>query len=268
MLLVHRPRYEDWSFPKGKLELGETSIAAAVREVEEETGLRVRIGAPLPDDHYEIAGGQPKVVNYWTAVPPKDADISTYASNAEIDDLRWMPVSKASRKLSYDHDGELLEAFASSAFDSTPLIIIRHAHAHSRKDWQEDDSIRPLESTGKDEAERLVPVLQAYGITRVISSDAVRCVDTMVPFVKAAGARLKLDPAISEDGYEVAAMRKRVTSALSSSKRIAICSHRPVLPDVFDALGIDPVSLKPGGLVVVHRKAGSVVSLEPHPDPL
>ncbi|MEP6666609.1 MAG: NUDIX hydrolase [Nocardioidaceae bacterium] len=129
VLLVHRPRWEDWSFPKGKLDPGETAIAAAVREVEEETGLRVRLGAALPDHSYLISGGLAKVVSYWTAKPPKSADISTYERNAEIDDLRWFPVSKALRKLTYVHDVEMLKAFTSSSFDSTPLIVVRHARA-------------------------------------------------------------------------------------------------------------------------------------------
>ncbi|MEP6666667.1 MAG: hypothetical protein ABJA81_09490, partial [Nocardioidaceae bacterium] len=136
--------------------------------------------------------------------------------------------------------------------------------------WLLDDLLKKglVPEMKQDNNNLLVSVLQAYGVARVISSDAVRCVDTVLPYVHACGARLKLDRSLSEQGYEAAAMRKRVTAALASSRRIVICSHRPVLPHLFEALGVEPVRLEPAGMVVVHRRAGHVVSLEQHPHPL
>jgi 8-oxo-dGTP diphosphatase len=107
VLVVHRARYEDWSFPKGKLDEGESFEEAALREVEEETGLICRVEKELPAARYRDAQDRPKLVRYWhmTVV---DGDIRDYEFNAEISDLRWVPVELASGLLSYRHDRELL----------------------------------------------------------------------------------------------------------------------------------------------------------------
>jgi 8-oxo-dGTP pyrophosphatase MutT (NUDIX family)/phosphohistidine phosphatase SixA len=267
VLLVHRPRWEDWSFPKGKLDRDETAYAAAIREVDEETGLQIRLGPPLPDTHYTVSGGQPKVVHYWCARARQTTDVSGYLRNAEIDDLRWFTVSKALRRLSYPYDSDLLETFLEAAYDTNPLLIVRHAHAHSRKDWEGEDAERPLRAEGKEEAHRLVDLLAAYGVKRVISSDAVRCVDTVLPYLDAYPAKLRLDPSLSEEAYDRKAMTKRADRELGSGKRVVICSHRPVLPHLQRAFGLDPVSLDPGALLVLHRRDGRVESVEHHPTP-
>ena len=110
-----------------------------------------QLGPRLADQHYVVNGGGPKVVNYWSAQPPRNADLSAYEPNAEIDDVRWVPLSKARKHLTYPHDADLLDLFATSAFDTRPLLIVRHAHARSRKTWRGEDSDRPLraEGTGK-----------------------------------------------------------------------------------------------------------------------
>jgi 8-oxo-dGTP pyrophosphatase MutT (NUDIX family) len=267
VLLVHRPRWEDWSFPKGKLDGDETSYAAAVREVEEETGLHVRLGPRLPDVHYKVSSGLPKVVHYWCARSRGSSDVSHYRPNNEIDDLRWFPASKAARKLDYPYDSDLLETFLDTAYDTTPLLVVRHAHARHRKDWQDEDTLRPLRAEGKDEAHRLVELLTAYDVDRVISSDAVRCVDTVQPYVDAHQVTLKLDASLSEDGFDRKTMKKRVARELGKNKRTVICSHRPVLPDLQKALGLDPVALDPGALLVLHRRDGRVESVEHHVTP-
>ncbi len=268
ILLVHRPRWEDWSFPKGKLDQGEAWYAAAVREVHEETGLAVRLGPRLPDVHYTVSGASShKTVQYWCAKVPKSALIDDFQPNNEIDDLRWLPVSKALRTLSYSYDSDLLEAFLETVYDTSPMLLIRHANACSRKAWRHDDAERPLRAEGKEQAHRLVPLLAAYDVRRVISSDALRCVDTVLPYVNAHQARLRLDPSLSEQSFDETAMRARVLRELGGTKRVAICSHRPVLPDIQDAVGQDPAALEPGGLLVLHRRNGRVESVEHHPTP-
>jgi 8-oxo-dGTP diphosphatase len=267
VLLVHRPRWEDWSFPKGKLDRDETAYAAAIREADEETGLQVRLGPRLPDTHYTVSGGQPKVVHYWCARARKTTDISSYFPNTEIDDLGWFTVSKALRKLSYPYDSDLLERFLKTAYDTDPLLVVRHAHAHGRKDWNGADAERPLRAEGKEEAHRLVGLLEAYDVNRVVSSDEMRCVDTVLPYLDAHPSKLTLDPSLSQDAFDVKAMRKRAERELRSSKRVAICSHRPVLPDLQRAFGLDPVFLDPGALLVLHRRDGRVESVEHYPTP-
>ena len=104
--LVHRPKYDDWSFPKGKLVAGETFEEAALREVEEETGYRARLDREIPGTRYRDASGRPKVVRYWTMTPVG----GEFRANSEVDELRWLPVDEAARALSYDHDRALLRA--------------------------------------------------------------------------------------------------------------------------------------------------------------
>jgi 8-oxo-dGTP diphosphatase len=265
VLLVHRPRYDDWSFPKGKLDPGEGTLAAAVREVHEETGLTVRIGPRLPDQYYVIDNGQPKTVAYWAAQPPDDADVSSYRRNAEVDDLRWIPLSAARAVLTHPRDAELLDSFAVSGFQSAPLLVVRHGQARSRKGWTRDDSERPLRESGKAQAQQLVSLLGAYGVAAVVSSDAARCVDTVLPYVNTTSVAIRLDSAFSQEAMNARKIARKVGRAMESGERIALCSHRPVLPVIFEAIGIEPIPLDPAGVVVVHRLDGKVVCVEQHP---
>ena len=106
VLVVHRPRYDDWSLPKGKLDPGESAEDAARREVEEETGFRCELGTPLPSVRYVDHRGRPKRVQYWTMRPVGGG----FAPNAEVDDLRWLAVEDALARLSYAHDRVVVEA--------------------------------------------------------------------------------------------------------------------------------------------------------------
>jgi 8-oxo-dGTP pyrophosphatase MutT (NUDIX family) len=103
--VVHRPRYDDWSLPKGKLDPGESWEAAALREVEEEIGLRCRLGPELPPVTYTDNKGRGKVVRYWLMEP----EGGTFVPNDEVDDVRWLPPDEAMALLSYPHDRELVE---------------------------------------------------------------------------------------------------------------------------------------------------------------
>jgi 8-oxo-dGTP pyrophosphatase MutT (NUDIX family) len=106
VLIVHRPRYGDWSLPKGKLDPGEEAVDAARREVAEETGLRCRVEQPLPAVEYVDHQGRPKRVRYW-AMQVLDGD---FAPNDEVDAMRWVPVDVAAEALSYAHDVTVVQA--------------------------------------------------------------------------------------------------------------------------------------------------------------
>jgi 8-oxo-dGTP diphosphatase len=106
VLLVHRPKYDDWTLPKGKLDAGETAEEAALREVEEETGLRCRLGEELSTSTYVDRHGRPKEVRYWAMEPVG----GRFAPNDEVDEVRWLPPGRAADALSYDRDRPVLAA--------------------------------------------------------------------------------------------------------------------------------------------------------------
>lgn len=103
--VIHRPKYDDWSLPKGKLDPGEGMADAALREVWEETGFRCLLGPELPAQHYQVQG-RPKEVRYWAAVPSNGA----FRPNREVDRMEWLPAGKARARLTYEHDRLLIDA--------------------------------------------------------------------------------------------------------------------------------------------------------------
>jgi len=106
--LVHRPKYRDWTFPKGKLELGETDEQAAHREVLEETGFECVLGRELSPVHYRDAKNRVKQVRYWEMTIAS----GSFLANDEVDELAWLPLDEAGSRLTYAHDADLLAAFA------------------------------------------------------------------------------------------------------------------------------------------------------------
>src|SRR6516164_4386712 len=131
--LVHRPRYDDWSFPKGKSMPGEHMLLTAVREVEEETGVRAALGRRLPTQSYPV-NGRPKRVEYWAARP---VSAEPFTPGTEVDELGSLPLPGARERLSYPRDVALLDSFTSGSADSAPVILLRHASAIAKQAWQE-----------------------------------------------------------------------------------------------------------------------------------
>jgi 8-oxo-dGTP diphosphatase len=266
VLVVHRPRYDDWSFPKGKLDPGESAAAAAVREVWEETGVRVRLGAALPDQAYVVAAGH-KVVHYWVGWVTGDDDVSDYRPNHEIDAVAWVPYDEALARLSYHRDRETLSAAVSLRKRTRTLVVLRHAKARSRKSWHGEDRGRPLEPLGHEQAQRLVGFLAAWDVTRVVTSSSVRCVETVAPYADATGRKVRATDALSEEDATDAAVAGLVADLLDRGEDAVICTHRPLLPAALEAAGVRPEALEPGGSVVVHHRKGRTVSAELWPAP-
>lgn len=259
VLLVHRPRYDDWSFPKGKLESGESLCACAVREVAEETGAQVRLEQPLETVRYRLGDGTRKEVRYWAA---RELDRGSpalaargripRASRSEIDGVQWMGVKEARKRLDHaiDRDllGSLVDLWEDDKLDTWTLVLVRHARAVKRSVWnrpkkrtaEQDEATRPLTGDhGRARARALAPILAAYGVGRAISSPWRRCCDTMAPYCRAAGLKLELEPAITEHAHATApkTTRKVVERALRMREGpVALCTHRPVLPAVMDVV--------------------------------
>ncbi|MDQ4085234.1 MAG: NUDIX domain-containing protein [Actinomycetota bacterium] len=265
VLLVHRPKYDDWSFPKGKVDPGEHLTATAVREVAEETGLEVRLGIPLPQQEYVSAPGVTKRVCYWAARPADtDTSVDDYVPNREVDAVVWLPLDQARERLTYARDVHVLQAFAVGAYRAEPLVVLRHAQALPRDSWTGPDRERGLAAAGEREACALVPLLRAYGVRRVLSSDASRCTATVQPYAEAGRLRVEIDHRLSEEGLHSAAAARRMQTLLDDDRPVVVCSHRPVLPALFEAIGMHDPGLRPGAFVVVHREGGQVRATEQH----
>lgn len=263
VLLVHRPRYDDWSFPKGKLDPGEAREVAAVREVAEETGLRVRLGPPLSSQRYP-SGSRAKTVFYWVGRVVGDHDVSRYLVNDEIDGVRWVPVAEAGGLLSYPHDAQTLQEALGLRWRTRALVVLRHGDARGRKSWPDDDRLRPLVAAGEDQARAIIPLLEAYGVTRVVTSSSVRCAQTVAPYAKAIGVRPVEHDGLSEEGASVESVLDIVEEIVHSGEDTLLCTHRPLLPRVFDVLALEVDKLAPGELVVCHHRRGRVVATERH----
>jgi 8-oxo-dGTP diphosphatase len=236
VLLVHRPRYDDWSLPKGKVDAGEHITCTAVREVLEETGCHVALRRPLPERRY-LVDGERKVVHYWRAEVLAEG---TFTPHDEVDEIRWLSVDDAAALVTHVDDASLVKLASEPA--GTPFVLLRHGHAVKRSDWTGQDVDRPLDAAGVEQAEVLVRALAAYGVTRLHSSAARRCSDTVRPYSLTAGVPLAAEPSLTEEGFEEApdaALQRAVellVDAAKSEEPTALCGHRPYLPALVDLL--------------------------------
>ena len=266
MLLVHGAKYGDWTLPKGKLDAGETAGEAAVREVEEETGVRVRLGPPLPSQVYGFVdrGGDPrsKVVHYWVGRAVGSDDVSTYAANAEIAQVRWVPVDRAPGRLTHARDAAVLQAALAHERPTSALLVVRHALALERAAWKRNDRKRPLTEAGEAQAERLVPTLRSYGVGRLVSSTSRRATDTLAPYAEAAGTSLETTDRLSEEDATRPGVAAVVADALATDVPVALGTHNKVLPLLWDTLGLAQDRLFKGGVVVLHHVEGRVAAVE------
>ncbi|WP_210507221.1 NUDIX hydrolase [Naasia sp. SYSU D00057] len=246
VLLISRPRHGDVSLPKGKVDEGETMPVAAVREIREETGYAVALGAPLGTTEYLLPGGRDKMVRYWAAeVPHSELRRGRFRPNDEVDELFWVPVAKARKKLSYPRDVEVLERFARlverSHHRTFAIIALRHAKAEP--EGEHGDASRPLSGRGKRQAQAIVDTLGSWEPRVVISSPAKRCVDTVAPLAKTLDVEVRTAPALSQDAWEGgmgepprSALDRLIAKRIAKGKTTVLCSHSPVLPEILDAV--------------------------------
>jgi 8-oxo-dGTP diphosphatase len=239
VLLVHRPRYDDWSFPKGKVEPGESLPECAVRETAEETGVRVRLGRPLPTVHYSLPDGRPKEVAFWAAGWLAGA---RPARTGEVDEVAWLPVRAARRRLTRESDVALLDALvglaAQRALATRPLVVVRHATARPRQAWTHADADRPLVAAGRRQALALASLLQCWAPEHLVSSPWLRCTETLAPYAAASGVRVRTKGGLSEAGFarDPRKASRHTQRLLEREQAAALCTHRPVLPAVVAAL--------------------------------
>ncbi|MFF5206574.1 histidine phosphatase family protein [Streptosporangium sp. NPDC000396] len=266
--LVHRPKYDDWTFPKGKLKTGEHVIAGALREVAEETGITVLLGRSLPPIHY-LKGKRLKRVDYWAARPLSEeprvlADTGEAGGVDEVDAVIWLPVSEARRRLTYEWDAGLLHALTALPLVTTPLILVRHGTAGSRQEWEGDDDERPLDESGRRQAEVLADVLRGYRPVELVSSPSRRCVQTLEPYARRTGLEIREERCLSETRYDSHAARRLVAEALGSDRPAVLCSHGKVLPELVAGVADRPgnVHLRKGEFMVLHHADGQIVGMD------
>ena len=264
--VIHRPKYDDWSFPKGKCEIGEELIACAHREVLEETNIATEFGPFLGTVDYLTSQGA-KQVFFWSA---KSIDEKIFTPNTEVDQLKWVGVKKVKQLLSMESDKEILAKFLLLNLDTKPLVLLRHAKAVSRDEWQGDDDDRPLDDLGENQARRLLAIYQVFNLSQIHTSDAVRCYSTVEPMAKGLGIKLEVTGKLSESGY-----RKDKERAFDYAKELLkedsnslICSHNPILPKMLNKLSkksdveADEEKLSPADGWVLHRIGREIIQID------
>ena len=288
--VIHRARYDDWSFPKGKQDPGECLPETAVREIREETGLKIKLGVRLKVVRYTVGDNLPKEVHYWAArVSDSALAKSKFEPSEEVAEVTWKTPEDARRVLTYEFDQQILDEvmalYVQKSLRTKPVIILRHAKATPRSDWKGgkglDDGHRPLLPAGSLQANALVPLIGAFAPQRLVTSTWVRCKTTLAPYAKRRKIKLIERSQLSELGNANGPQRteKVVHDLVEDGRSVVLCTHRPALPTIVDAIAgygnaaqaatlQATLALAPGDMTVIHmtrEKAGikrRIVSVE------
>ena len=266
VLIIHRPKYDDWTFPKGKAEIGEPLIACAYREVLEETNIETAFGPYLGEVEYLTNDGKKKV-SFWSAKVVKEKD---FKPNTEVDQLKWVEVTKVKELLTLDTDRKILEQFLQIEPDTKPLILLRHAKAVTRDEWQGEDDDRPLDSYGQNQAKRLLAMYQVFNLGQIHSSDAVRCYDTVVAIAKGLNIKLEVTGKLSESTFKKDKEKAfdYAKDLIKLNESVLLCSHNPILPKMLNKLtkksevDADEGKLLPADGWVIHRIGKEVIQID------
>jgi 8-oxo-(d)GTP phosphatase len=242
--VVHRPKYDDWSLPKGKPEAGEHLLQTAFREVLEETGLGVVLGRRSVRTCYEVrlpdGSPAPKEVDYWIA----QWTAGEFEANDEVDELRWLPVEKATALCSHDHDRAVLADLERTDVPRMPtLVLVRHGHAGSRSEWDGPDELRPLDGKGRRQARRLTEVLPVFGPAEIFSARRTRCEQTVEPLAERLGTSVQPlaelgEEEFSDDPQAGLAVVERLLAPRDEPGVTVVCSQGGAIPSVLLSVGV------------------------------
>lgn len=265
--LVHRPAYDDWSLPKGKVKPGEHVLVAALREVAEETGHLPRIGPHLGESRYGVRNGGKstrKVVSYWSM----RAMGGEFAPSREVDEMAWLSLRDARRTVTAARDRDVLDAFARTPRDTAAIMLVRHAatsalggRAHGSR----------LNRSGRLQAGALVPILEGLGVSDLLSADVPSCVETLRPVASATGLAVQRDADLARDSFlgNAREVAERLRRSATASDGLVVCAQQPVLVFLLNALGRQggrhgrrTAGVKKGGWWLVHHQDGVVQAVE------
>ncbi len=269
--IVHRPRYDDWSLPKGKVDPGEAHPVTAVREIREETGFHSRLGRRLAVISYPVEDTVKRVV-YWAA----GAHAGEFLANEEVDELLWLAPEEAMKRLQYPHDRKVLRRFTKVPADTQTTIIVRHGRAGSRKKYKGEDWKRPLDKLGRAQAESLVGQLLAFGATELHAAPRVRCQQTLTPLAQELGAEIEVESALTDEAYaeDHKTARARILEIAATGKTPVICTQGKVIPDLIawwcerDGVRPDKSRNRKGSTWVLSSVSGRLVAADHIGSPL
>ena len=233
VLIVHRPGYDDWSLPKGKVDPGETEPVTAVREILEETGYACQLGRRLAAISYPV-NEDTKQVRYWAA---RTID-GEFIPNDEVDQLLWLPPAAALERLQYPHDRKVLRRFTKMPADTSTVLIVRHGRAGRKSRYKGDDKKRPLDKHGRAQAESLVGQLLAFGGDQLFAAPRTRCQQTLEPLAEELGVPVGAEPTLTEESYgeHKGTGRSRVLEIAKEASAVGgtpvICTQGKVIPDL------------------------------------
>ena len=260
-LLVHRPRYDDWTLPKGKLARREGYLEAALREVREETGVRANRPVDVGSIGYATAQGNRKVVRWWLM----ETVTEKFKPNAEVDEVAWLTTGKARKRLDYEADRNVLERANGLVDDPTraTIYLARHSSAGDKAKWRGKDRKRPLDKRGRKQSIRLAASLDGHPITRLLSSEAQRCVQTARPL--SYSIRLPIE---TERRLRVDASAKDVFKLIKelNGESVLLSTHGELIESVIGSLagdGVDldgPMEWKKGSIWILEAAKGKVRS--------
>lgn len=272
--VLRRTVRADWSLPKGKPKNSEHLLETALREVAEETGIRPILGRRLAPGRY-LAEGWPKQVEWWSATVGEDLG---FVPGPEIAAVEWLSLPEARARLTYAHEAEILDDAAAGPERTVPVVLLRHATAGRKSEWNDEDLLRPLDPAGREDALRLIDLLAAFGPMRVATSAAARCVETVTPYAVARSAPLRTEPPLTValesagGGFDVEAARAYMAALMAEPRPTVVCTHGELVPALLaaalDRLGA-PLPRQPGlakgSFWVLHAAAdGTLAALERH----
>jgi 8-oxo-(d)GTP phosphatase len=248
ILLVHRPKYGDWSLPKGHLDEGESYEDAAVRELEEEAGVTGEIGALVGTIGYRVRR-RPKAVRYWLV----EAESTRFRPNSEVDEVAWVSPKAAMRLSSYDDDRSVIATAVSRLSEprSARIRLLRHTEAGTRANWAGDDELRPLSALGRRRARAVNNHLVQTTLTHILTSPYRRCEETVTALGRALDLPVEIGKPLTEEQPP-----ERTIDLLAEMEGTSavLCSHGDIISGVIRLLvdqGVDldgPLEWKKGSI--------------------